>query len=94
LEKREDAEETQSGRVEATGAREDEEPHRFLDRLDVVAVGTDSSLMEGRLTSSRAGVNSLSLKSSLVTLASFARDGSTDLLRRPKVSSLSVLEPL
>ena len=117
LEKREDAEETQSGRVEATGAREDEEPHRFLDRLDVVAVGTDSSLMDGRLTleysireerfhlqsinkcqnqgrspqcmiediitSSRAGVNSLSLKSSLVTLASFARDGSTDLLRRP-----------
>ena len=50
LEKREDAEETQSGRVEATGAREDEEPHRFLDRLDVVAVGTDSSLMDGRLT--------------------------------------------
>ena len=109
LEKRDDAEETQSGRVEATGAREDEEPHRFFDRLDVVAVGADSSLMDGRLTleysireerfhllsinkcpmiediitSSLAGVNSLSLKSSLVTLASFARDGSTDLLRRP-----------
>ena len=118
MEKRDDAEETQSGRVETTGAREDEGPHRFFDRLDVVAVGTDSSRMDGRLTleysirekrdftskaltsvrvrgevpnamiediitSSRAGVNSLSLKSSLVTLASFARDGSTDLLRRP-----------
>jgi len=94
LEKREDAEETQSGRVEATGAREDEEPHRFLDRLDVVAVGTDSSLMDGRLTSSRAGVNSLSLKSSLVTLASFARDGSTDLLRRPAEYELGAVLPL
>ena len=36
MEKREDAEDTQSGRVEATGAREDEEPQRFLDRLDVM----------------------------------------------------------
>ena len=50
LEKRDDAEETQSGRVEATGAREDEDPHRFFDRLDVMAVGADSSLMDGRLT--------------------------------------------
>ena len=40
-------------------------------------------MIEGIITSSLAGVNSLSLKSSLVTLASFARDGSTDLLRRP-----------
>ena len=87
FEKREDAEETQSGtRAEATGAREDEDPYLLLleRRLVVGAAGADSSLMEGLLTSSLAGVvNSLSLKSSRVTLASLASEGSTDLLRRP-----------
>jgi len=99
FEKREDADETQSGtRAEATGAREDEDPYLLLlfeRRVVEVAAGADSSLMEGLLTSSLAGVvNSLSLKSSRVTLASLASEGSTDLLRRPKVSSVSVLEPL
>ena len=48
-------------------------------------------MIEGIITSSLAGVNSLSLKSSLVTLASFARDGSTDLLRRPCMALLTLL---
>ena len=81
FEKREDAEETQSGSAEATGAREDEDP--YLEERRVETAGADSSLTEGLLTSSLAGVNSLSLKSSRVTLASLAREGSTDLLRRP-----------
>ena len=90
FEKREDADDTQSGtRAEATGAREDEDPYLLLlfERRVIVVVGAagaDSSLMEGLLTSSLAGVvNSLSLKSSRVTLASLASEGSTDLLRRP-----------
>ena len=85
FEKREDAEETQSGSAEATGAREEEDPYLLLlfERRLVGAAGADSSLTEGLLTSSLAGVNSLSLKSSRVTLASLAREGSTDLLRRP-----------
>ena len=82
FEKREDAEDTQSGSAEATGAREEEDPY-LEDRRFEAAAGADSSLMDGLLTSSLAGVNSLSLKSSRVTLASLAREGSTDLLRRP-----------
>ena len=83
FEKREDAEDTQSGSAEATGAREEEDPYLEDRRFEVAAAGADSSLMDGLLTSSLAGVNSLSLKSSRVTLASLAREGSTDLLRRP-----------
>jgi len=61
FEKREEAEETQSGSAEATGAREDEDPYLELFERRVGAAGADSSLMDGLLTSSLAGVNSLSL---------------------------------